>query len=195
MVAGTQTKKDRWQYAALMLIIMSLTVFLLATLLSYFKTGAQEINLYDQGVLLLDDHNPEIQWLPDDSDIQGEMNQYLRKEITQGYSDAWGILNLSMKAGRDLGLEENFSEHQSEILREDLNKRNQIIRDDLSHNLKLHFLSLDKQVISFSDIQMISQLSLMDEERIVEMVDTSAYQVIMLLNDGKWRVDKIIRRS
>lgn len=193
MVAVTITKKDRWLYALMMLTIMGIIVFILSTVLSYFKTGAQKTNIYEQGVILLEDHNPEILWLPDDLNIQGEVNEYLRKEITQSYSDAWGILNLSMARSRDLGLKENFSDRQSEILKADIIQSNSVFRTDLSHKLKLHFLSLDKQVISFSDVEMISQIRLNNGEHSAAMVDTSSYQVIMLLNDGKWRVDKIIR--
>jgi len=188
----TSKRKDRWMYGGATTLVMIIIIFSLSSILSYFKSGAEKTIIYDQGHKILREHNPQITWLADDNKIGGEMNNYLRTNITQGYSDAWGILNLSMAKGSNLGLSENFTEQQVEQLINVIHPHNKVIKKDLSHLLKLHFVSLDKQVVSFSDKKMVTQV-LLPESANLTLLDSSEYKVLMLLDDGKWRVDKLIR--
>ena len=189
----TKPHNQRWMYAGIALLVLSLGVVGISNLLAHFKTGADQTNIYDLGLNLLENHNPEIKWLPDDSDIGGDINEYLREEISDSYSDAWGILNLSMAEGRDLGLRENFTERKTRIIQEAITSSQPVYRSDLKHLLKLHFISLDRQVVSFSDHKAISEITTLNNKVIYS--DTSSYQVVMTLDDGKWRINKMVRRK
>ena len=189
----TNHPKQRWLYACLALVVLGLGVAIVSNLLAHFKTGADQVNIYDLGLNLLDDHQPEIKWLPDDKDIAGEINEYLRQEITEAYSDAWGILNLSMAEGRDLGLIENFTESKTRLIQEAITSPQSVYRSDLKHLLKLHFISLDRQVVSFSDLSAVSTITTFENR--VSYSDTSIYNVVMTLDDGKWRINKLVRRK
>lgn len=184
-------RKQRWLYAGLTLVGLVFTVLAISNLLVYFKTGADQTNIYDLGLNLLKDHQPEIRWLPDDSGMIGKINEYVRDEIADSYSDAWGILNLSLAEGRDLGLRENFSEKKVKLINEQITSSYPVLRNDLNHLLKLHFISLDRQVVSFSDLNVVSVITNLDSQ--VTYSDTSSYKVVMTLDDGKWRINKMVR--
>jgi len=150
-------------------------------------------NKYDLGLNQLSTHNPVCKWLADDSDIKGKMNPYLRKEIEESYLDSWGILNLSIRHKTDLGLRENFTDKKAKQLTGMLSSQDSIIREDRSHNLHLHFISYDKQVVSFTDKDVVLSTHIKSISGSILKMDTSDYKVIMTLNDGKWRVNKFIR--
>lgn len=183
----------RLVYFMISFLTMALIVFLLGNLFRYFHSNNVVVNKYDIGLSQLRNHNPPLSWLEDDPDIKGEINKYIRKEITDAYLDAWGILNLSIKEQLDLGLKENFTETKAKQLRSALKADHGIRREDLSHNLNLHFISYDKQVVSFTDKEMILQICVMDRTKKSCVMDTSDYKVLMTLNDGRWRVNKMVR--
>ncbi len=191
-MTDTSSSRTRWPYAIILLLILCLSVAALSKVLSYFKSGADANNIYELGHQLLSTHQPKIDWLNDDTNIGGEINQYIREEITQAYSDAWGILNKSMAEAKDLGLKENFTELKTKRLGRNISSTTPIIRDDLSHKLQLHFISLDRQVASFSDVEATSTIKIPAHN--ISYADTSAYAVVMTLSDGKWQINKLQRK-
>lgn len=173
--------------------IFILVTFTFSRVLAHFKNVIDSPNLYAIGQDLLQDHKPTLNWLSDDPDIKGEMNKYLRKEIAQAYSDAWGILNLSLKEKKDLGLSENFTEAQIPKIISSFSSLHIIDRTDLHHDLQLHFVSLDKKIISFTDRKCVIETKIKNSSSEIITQDTSEYKIVMTLDDGKWRVNKFIR--
>ncbi len=186
-------KLERVTYYVFFLLTLAGSTYLLSIVLQFFLSGAKTVNKYDLGLGQLSNHNPECTWLPDDEDIKGVINPFLRKDIKKAYLDAWGILNLSLKHESDLGLAENFTDTKVDILSRQLSSQDTIIRDDLEHNLQLHFLSYDKQVASFTDRAAVLQTTVKSGPNSLSKRDTSDYKVVMTLNDGKWRVNKFVR--
>lgn len=186
-------KIERVTYYILFLFTLALSTYLLSISFQYFLSGATTVNKYDLGLGQLSNHNPKCTWLADDENIQGVINPFLRKDIKKSYLDAWGILNLSLRHKSNLGLEENFTDTKVDILSRQLSSRDTIIRDDLDHNLQLHFLSYDKQVVSFTDRAVILQTTIKAGPQTIRKIDTSDYKIVMTLNDGKWRVNKFVR--
>lgn len=187
-------KLSRLPYYLLFLFILIVIIWILSSVFHYFHSGAKPENKYDLGLNQLATHQPKVNWLKDDKDIKGTMNPYLRKDIEDAYTDAWGILNLSIKHKTDLGLAENFSETKVYQIKEHLSSRDSILRDDQVHNLKLHFISYDKQVVSFTDYNMVMETKIKNLENTISRTDKANYKVLMTLNDGKWRVNKLLRK-
>lgn len=189
-----KSKANRIWGIAVGLVGLGLCLFALASVLSYFNTGAEEISKYDLGVHQLSDHNPQVTWLADDKNIKGEINQYTRTEIEESYIDAWGILNLSIANQEDLGLSENFTKTKVSQIKESFYSNSSINRSDLNHNLKLHFISYDKQIVSFTDFNMEMETNLTSTNYQYTYRDTSSYAIVMTLQDGKWKINKFQRK-
>lgn len=177
----------------LSLIGLSLLTYGFSQVFSFFHEQSDDLNKYLVGRHLLDGRQVELKWLEDDAELIGEMNPYLRAEITQSYADAWGILNLSLRHQEDLGLKENFTDKKTENIIYQLNDAKGIIRTDLKHRLKLHFVSYDKAVISLSDLGMISTIKSDESVSTPLSIDTADYKVVMTRDDGKWRINKLVR--
>lgn len=186
-------KYRRLSHILLAITAMAIVVCMLSSILSYFHTGTSEINKYDKGISMLDNHDPETIWLEDDYDIGGNINEYIRKDIEDAYTDAWGILNLSIKEKTDLGLTERFSDEMVQKIIPTLDIEQPLLREDLIHKLKLHFISLDKQVISITDKDMVMSTTISENGHQNTIKDTSDYKVIMTLSDGKWKIHKLVR--
>lgn len=191
----TAKRSNRIWGIALGWLVLSLCFYGLANVLSYFKTGAQKVSKYNLGVHQLSDHKPQTKWLQDDADIKGDINPYIREDIEKSYINAWGILNLSLKEQKDLGLKENFSTTKVAQIIKNFNASSKILREDLEHNIQLHFISLDKQVVSFTDRNAITRTEIITENSTAILRDTSSYNVVMTLQDGKWKINKFYRRA
>lgn len=184
---------NRIIYSVMTFLVLGLSVFLLSNIIRYFHTGQTVVNKYDVGLSQLLHHDPSTKWLRDDADIKGEINKYIRKDIEEAYLDAWGILNLSIKEQVDLGLKENFTDIKAKQLSNYLKSSHPINREDKNHNLQLHFISYDKQVVSFTDKRMQLETCIVENGIKSLIKDTSDYKVIMTLKDGKWRINKLVR--
>lgn len=187
------TKGSRILPSILLAGIFILVTFTFSRVIVHFKNVTDSPNLYAIGQDLLLDHKPTINWLADDPDIKGEMNKYLRKEIEEAYSDAWGILNLSLKEKKDLGLSENFTEAQLPKITSAFFSPHTIDRQDLNHDLQLNFVSLDKKIISLAASNCITETKIVHSASEIITQDTAAYKIVMTLDDGKWRINKLIR--
>ena len=177
--------------AAVLLAMLCASTLLISRVTAHYHSGSAQIKKTMAAQDILESHNPNIFWKSDAGTPY--LNQHLRTDMAKAYGDAWGILSLSMAAGRDLGLNEHFTDRYAEHVRTTLMDNSQLLRTCLSHKLQLHFMSLDHQIVSLTDHQHVSEVTIMDAGYSYERTDTSAYKVIMILEDGKWRINKLSR--
>lgn len=191
--------------AILAVFVLGFIVLTLSKVFSYYKISSQIVNVYDKVVSEFDHHHPHLKWLPDGENIVGKINPFLRKEIQSAYLKAWASSNLSIRDQKDLGLEEHFtdelrykiSQHlneESAIHNQDSRNRNVKIESiDLNHEIELKFVSFDKQVVSFTDsnVKTLQRIGATNKTAVHESIYN--YKVVMTLDDGKWRINKMIR--
>ncbi len=171
-----------------------MAIIMLSRVLGYVHSGAITENHYELGIAQLKNHNPEMEWLVDDTNIEGTITHLLRKEITKAYSDAWGLLNLSIVENKDLGLAGYYTKPKIDAINSISYDKGLIIeRSDLNHQMKLHFISFDNQVISFTDYGVIVETTYAIDNTPITVRDTSDYKIIMTRNDGRWLVNKLLR--
>jgi len=185
--------KYRLFYILFTCVMLVMALILLSRILGYVHSGAASENTYELGIAQLKNHKPQMEWKEDDLDVRGEITDYLRLELTQAYSDAWGMLNLSIIENKDLGLEGYFTKPKIEVINKLEYDGMVIHRSDLNHNMKLHFISLDNQVISFTDSDVVLETTFNVQGHSVTLKDTSDYKIIMTRNDGRWLVNKLVR--
>ena len=183
--------KYRFFYLLFTCVTLVMAVILVSRILGYVHSGAASENTYELGIAQLKNHNPQMEWKEDDLDVRGEMTEYI--ELTQAYSDAWGMLNLSIIENKDLGLEGYFTKPKIEAINK-LEYDGMITdRSDLNHNMKLHFISYDNQVVSFTDSDVVVETTVDVNGNSVTLKDTSDYRIVMTRNDGRWLVNKLVR--
>ena len=181
-------------YITITVMTLLLAIILVSRILGYVHSGAITESTYELGIAQLKNHNPSMKWLEDDSNIEGTMTKFLRKEIAEAYSDAWGLLNLSIVENKDLGLVGYYTKPKIDAINSISYEEGLITkRTDLSHQMKLHFISLDNQVISFTDYDVVLETTYTGTNKPITVRDTSDYRIIMTRNDGRWLVNKLVR--
>jgi hypothetical protein len=118
------------------------------------------------------------------------------KTIEKHYLFSWYIKNKSLQNNKKIGIEDFYTQNARVNLYRaiDYNLKNEITVESttLKHNLKLEFYSEDGQQIVFTDKNMIEYQNIFKNKALVAAVqDTATYKVMMLLEDGLWRVRHI----
>ena len=181
--------------AILLVCLLSFLLFIFSKVFASFRGSTNVVNIYKKVSSEFDHHHPYFKWLSDDEDIVGKINPFIRQDVQKAYLRSWASANLSIRDQRDLGLIEHFTDEMREKITQyfDEDHKSVIENIDLNHELQLHFISFDKQVVSFTDrnVRTIQRIKKNRQTPVVEEVYN--YKVVMTLDDGKWRVNKMKR--
>jgi len=192
---GRQKILLRILYAIIFLVVSVFFLYSISKLLAYFNTGAGD-NIYYLSEEIFDAPNSVVEWLEDDQYIKGEINKYIRSDISKAYARAWHIRDLSIYHQKDLGLVEHFTDPLKEKIiyaYSDLSS-DSISTQRITHNLKLHLISYDKQLVSFSDIGSQHHSITHTDNRQDTINDTRNYDIVMTLDDGVWRIRQLTQQ-
>ncbi len=153
---------------------------------------------YEQSILK--PHLPEVKWMPDDEDLMVEVSYFLRKDIEKAYIEAWHLANASIEYRNPEGLKDRYtSEMIEKIKSNNISKYGRTKRKDISHRLRLTFLSTDKNFVTFTDTKalVIRQFIVSNKkgESITQHIQYENQQVIMVFQDGKWKVKEMIQTA
>lgn len=199
-------KRGKWVHRIAILIIsigfVVLCTFAIGRLLHYFNTGTEPGDALNLSPNIILEHTPKIEWLEPDPRIQENLgqNKFLIKEIEENYINSWYLLNLSIKNGKPISLEDNFSEiPRSSIALASSSFENEpsfeVRRADLSHTLRLNWMAPDLQICAFEDYGVNLIKRVVDKKSndiISEQELIMDFQVVMTLEDGRWRIRHIV---
>jgi len=93
---------------------MALAITVLAKVYTYFKVGAEKTDLVSKAIRESTIHDPIYKWDLSQSLEGVELDEYTRQDIQDAYTYAWYILNSSLAARKNLGLEDRFSKKMVE---------------------------------------------------------------------------------
>ncbi|MDH3381433.1 MAG: cellulase family glycosylhydrolase [Flavobacteriaceae bacterium] len=179
----------------LILSFIAINVFIIygiSSVLAYLKTGASRANMLHIDVKSETIYAPEVTWLSLENPGRAISKQEL-KNIEDHYLKSWYIKNIAFKNNSPYGIEDFYTDsarvHIYNTLK--INKKQQIYVEatTISHSPKLEFYSedgklavlTDKNVVEFQEVYKNNHL-------ILKATDTSSYKVILLLEDGFWRI-------
>ena len=167
----------------------------------YFNSGADRSTALNIPPVLPEVHVPEVRWLPDDNFDGRKMEDFNRQMIMKDYIRGWYQMHLSYLSGKPIGLREYFTPsvlpHAIRAIYT-VGKNMQLHQTDLQHHIQLHFYSADGQIVSFTDKQLLLKQRLYrrdNSEKIYSGEVVADYDVVMLLDDGYWRIKNIVRKE
>ncbi|WP_153796736.1 cellulase family glycosylhydrolase [Foetidibacter luteolus] len=167
----------------------------------YFNSGADRSTALNVPPTLPESHVPSVTWLPDDSVTGRKMEDFNRQQIMKDYIRCWYQLHLSYLNGTATGLKDYFTPSAlPKALQtvQSVSNTMQLHETDLKHNIQLHFYSADGQIVSFTDKQLLLKQRLYKKdgsEKIFSGEITADYDVVMLLEDGYWRIKNILKKE
>ena len=181
--------------ALLILSFIGLNLLLVAAIsniLSYLNTGADKSTMLNLALGAEPVYKPHLVW-KDSINPSRPIEKPTKKRVAQDYLNAWYVREVALATGENTGITDYYTESarakiDTRVLQ---NKKGKpfIKGASLNHELYLEFYSADGQLISFRDEAVFEIKQIYDQEKLVlETRDTSAYRVVMLLEDGFWRI-------
>ncbi|PKH67025.1 glycosyl hydrolase family 5 [Flavobacterium sp. ALD4] len=160
--------------------------------LTFLNTGAERTSMLHLEKETINSYLPKTIW-ESDTNAGRAMEANTLKEVEKDYLFSWLVKNKSFKDNTKLGIEDYYTQNTRANLYQTIshNKKNNITIESttLEHHPKLDFYSADGQLVVFTDRNVVEFQKIYKKEKLISTVeDTATYKVMMLLEDGFWRV-------
>ncbi|QWX84748.1 glycosyl hydrolase family 5 [Cellulophaga sp. HaHaR_3_176] len=158
----------------------------------FLNTGADRTSMLHLEVPMDEVYRPEIHW----SNLENPgrpIEEQTLGEITNDYLNAWHVRNIAFKKNDYYGIEDFYTDSARVRLYDniDLNIKNNnwYKRTTLKHNGDIDFYSTDGTMVVFKDHNVEEYQEIYTGESLLHKEkDTTSYHVMMLLEDGFWRI-------
>ncbi len=179
------------------IIIITLVVYGISAIYSYLNTGADRSKMLHTEIKKIDQYLPKVQWTPLNNEGR-PMDIQTRLDVENDYLDAWYIKHLAYKTNSKQGIDDYYTEHARENLFDiiDLNaSENTIVESTtLKHHPTLEFFSEDGQLAVITDNNVVEfKRVYKDNIILLETTEVASYKVILLLEDGFWRIRHMVK--
>lgn len=160
--------------------------------LAFLNTGADRTSMLHLEVPMDEVYRPNLKWI-DLNNPGRPMEQQTLGEITNDYMNAWHVRNIAFKKNDYYGIEDFYTDSARVRLYNniDLNIKNNnwYKRTTLNHQSDLDFYSEDGTMVVFKDYNVEEYQEIYEgEQLLLKEKDTTSYHVMMLLEDGFWRI-------
>jgi hypothetical protein len=204
MIAKSRLKLLIWAgLVVLAALAVAGTLLLLGRVVLHFNSGADPASALNLIPALPADIDERLYWMADHPNVQEarqmelptrQMELPTRQAISDAYLRAWAQLGIAYELDQPYGLKTYFSgqalEQVSRTLTETVAAGWQINRTNLRHELELYFYSDDGSIVAFTDhnSRLVQHIRRADSglSQLIESADV--WQVLMLLQDGNWRI-------
>ncbi|WP_417886532.1 glycoside hydrolase family 2 TIM barrel-domain containing protein [Zunongwangia sp.] len=169
-----------------------LILFGISSVLAWLNTGADRTGMLHTEVLSKDVYLPKITW-GDTVNPGRPMELQTLGEIQQDYLNAWYVKEVAYKTNNPYGIEDYYTDSSRVNLFETIayNEENNIHFEatTLQHEPDLEFYSADGQLVVITDKNVIEYQEVYENnQKLFTHQDTANYKVMLLLEDGFWRI-------
>lgn len=174
-----------------------LLLFGLSNILGYLNTGAERTGMLHLEKETVNTYLPKVNWTSLENPGRKMEDQTL-SEIEKDYLFSWHVKNNALKTNNREGIADFYTDSSRVALYHiiDYNKtqKTTVENTTIAHNPELEFYSADGQLVVFTDKNVIAYQNVYQEDKLIASVkDTATYKVVMLLEDGFWRIRHIKR--
>lgn len=180
-------------------LLFSIAFFVIVQLYAYFTSGTSHLPLLHISYWDAPEHTPLFDTVNTQKCYGRRLEEYNKTQIQSDYANAWLMLHRSQN-GAAMPQMEHFwakkSYEKANFIASKMPKDSFFVeRTDLEHNLNYHLYSRDGQVIAFKDSNVLIKERILDANRkkiIFNQTYRKNYDVVMVLNDGNWRIRHIV---
>ncbi len=179
------------------LAFLIVTTYGIAQIWAFLSVSREKTEIFNEVKDLPDVYTPKVNWLPDDV-LERPMEDYTRKVLARDFVRALYQRNLAILARDTSQIQDYFTVLAKAKIKtkiDESKKDYSIEKVEFNHNLKLSYYSADGQIVAFTDFESEHAERIWDKDRrkMIFDQDTSSYQVIMILEDGYWRIHNMKR--
>lgn len=179
------------------IIINLLVLFALSEILGYLNSGADRSSMLHLEKEAVNTYMPDIKWESLENPSRKIETRALMK-IEKHYLFSYAVKNNALKNNVTGGIDDFFTENPRKNLKQIIkyNKDRNISIDNttIEHHPYLDFYSEDGQQVVFTDKNVVEFQNIYQNEKLISSVkDTATFQVLMVLEDGFWRIRHYVR--
>lgn len=176
-----------------------LIIYGISSLISYLNTGADRSKMLHTEIQKIDQYLPKMTWTTERN--QGrEINKQHIIDIENDYLDAWYVRSIAFKANSTYGIDDYYTESARKNLYSqiefNLEENVYLESTSLAHNLSVEFFSEDGQLVALTDSNVIEYKQVFkNDQLILSTYEVSTYELVLLLEDGFWRIRHLVKTA
>jgi hypothetical protein len=179
------------------ILIISIILFLISALYSYYNTGADRSEMLHTDVKRTERYLPKMIW-KEDGNMGRTVDKQILKSIETDYLDAWYVKHIANKTNLKNGLHDYYTKSARKNIFNfiDFNKKEHISIESttLEHRPNILFFSEDGQLVVLEDTHVVEYKKILrDNKKIHETTEIATYKIILLLEDGFWRIRHLVK--
>lgn len=181
------------------IMIISLVISGISALLGYLNTGADRSTILHTELEKIEQYVPSLTWSPLTNEGRPMDTENL-KAIENDYLDAWYVKHIAYKTNTTEGIKnfytDNARKNLYQFIASNTAENISIESTTLEHHPTLDFFSEDGQLAVITDHDVVEYKRVFkDESLVLETTETSTYKVVLLLEDGFWRIRHQIKET
>ena len=184
-------------FALSFILISVFTMLGIGRVLDYLNTGASRTSMLHLETESEDVYLPKVSWTNLVNPAR-EMEKNTLGKLERDYLFSWYVKNNALEHNTSKGIADYYTQNTRHNLYQTVNYNKAhditIQNTTLKHFPDLEFYSEDGQLVVFKDRNVIEYQKVYQNKKLLSIVqDTASYQVMMLLEDGFWRVRHLLK--
>ncbi len=186
-------------YKIIFVLCLFISVMLLSKLIAYYKTGADPKNILNIQKEIFTSHTPFVLWEKNDKLRGINPDEYTIEKIEKDYLMAWNLLNLSIKSKEYSSLKDYFADSILVQIQNSsqFNTSFDFEQVEIEHHILPTYFPYDRKMIAFDDngVKIIKRAFKKNTSDLVyQREDVSDFKVIMMLQDGFWKIVELHKK-
>ncbi len=180
-------------------MIITFIIYGISVLFAYLNSGADRSNMLNTEIQKIEHYTPTFIW--DDTPNEGRIiDSENLNQIKDDYLDAWYVKHVAFKTNSTSGIADYYTESAREnltkIIAQNTSENITIEATTLEHHPKLEFFSEDGQLAVLTDHNVVEYKRVFANNTLLKAYEeASTYQIILLLEDGFWRIRHLVKTA
>ena len=181
------------------IVVIGFCIFGISAIYGYLNSGADRSSILHTELKKADQYLPKTTWAPLKNEGRSMDDQTL-KMIENDYLDAWYVKLVAYRSNKKRGIEDYYTNKARQNIYNaidlNLSEGTSMESTTLEHNPTLEFFSEDGQLVVLTDHNVIEYKRIYKGEALLlETSEVSTYKVILLLEDGFWRIRHMVKQD
>lgn len=179
------------------IIVISVAIYGLSAVFAYLNTGADRNLMLHHKINETLHYQPDITW--DTNKTEGrKISINTLKNIEKDYLNAWYIKQVAFDKNTQKGLKDYYTQSAlgtiSKIINTNKTNNVSIKGTTLNHHPSVDFYSEDGQLVVITDRDVKEYKRIYKNDILqLESTETNTYQILLLLEDGFWRIRQMLK--
>jgi hypothetical protein len=177
---------------AVFILVNAAVIYGISQVIAYLNTGADSSKILHLDIARTDYYLPEVTWVSIDNPGRPLAHEN-QKKIEQDYLDAWFVKNLALENNNTDGIYDHYTKSAREkvnaLIAFNTAQKIAVRSTILNHHITLDFYSADGTVAIITDRRVSGIEKIYKNNKFITQREFNEdYRVILLLEDGFWRI-------